>query len=168
MLNVVYIDFTKLVTKCSSELQPVSYKRYFRCNNCFLLLVYTINLSQSKDLVDPPPPADGNLLYETWVSILNKTNKSYHQSFQLVKNRKIPTVPRKWFGSADFDTIYTFIYPSVHNQLIQTISKDGRYLKPLNLLPYIKQSISVILQSRHRYTLKKGVKKTWLFRGHVP
>ena len=36
-------------------IQPVSYKRYFRCNNCFLLLVYTINLSQSTDLVDPPP-----------------------------------------------------------------------------------------------------------------
>ena len=37
------------------EIQPVSYKRYFRCNNCFLLLVYTINLSLSTDLVDPPP-----------------------------------------------------------------------------------------------------------------
>ena len=31
--------------------QPVSYKRY----NCFLLLVYTINLSLSRDLVYPPP-----------------------------------------------------------------------------------------------------------------
>ena len=28
---------------------------YFRCNNCFLLLVYTNNLSISADLVDPPP-----------------------------------------------------------------------------------------------------------------
>ena len=28
---------------------------YFRCNNCFLLLVYTIHLSLSTDLVDPPP-----------------------------------------------------------------------------------------------------------------
>ena len=37
------------------QIQPVSYKRYFRCNNCFLLLVYTINLSLSTDLVDPPP-----------------------------------------------------------------------------------------------------------------
>ena len=37
------------------QLQPVSYKSYFRCNNCFLLLVYTINLSLSTDLVDPPP-----------------------------------------------------------------------------------------------------------------
>ena len=37
------------------EIQPVSYKRYFRCNNCFLLLVYTINLSLSTYLVDPPP-----------------------------------------------------------------------------------------------------------------
>ena len=38
-------------------IQPVSYKRYFRCNNCLLLLVYTINLSLSlcTDLVDPPP-----------------------------------------------------------------------------------------------------------------
>ena len=35
--------------------QPVSYKRYFRCNNRFLLLVYTNNLSLSTDLVDPPP-----------------------------------------------------------------------------------------------------------------
>ena len=37
------------------ELQPVSYKRYFRCNNCFLILVYTIHLSLSTNLVDPPP-----------------------------------------------------------------------------------------------------------------
>ena len=37
------------------ELQPVSYKRYFRCKNCFLLLVYTINLSLRTDLVDRPP-----------------------------------------------------------------------------------------------------------------
>ena len=36
-------------------LQPVSYKRYFRCNNCFLLLVYTFHLSLSTDLEDPPP-----------------------------------------------------------------------------------------------------------------
>ena len=34
-------------------LQPVSYKRYFRCKNCVLLLVYAINLSLSTDLVDP-------------------------------------------------------------------------------------------------------------------
>ena len=33
-------------------IQPVSYKRYFRCINCFLRLVYTINLSLSTDLVD--------------------------------------------------------------------------------------------------------------------
>ena len=37
------------------NIQPVSYKRYFRCNNCFLLLVYTIHLSLSTNLVDPPP-----------------------------------------------------------------------------------------------------------------
>ena len=37
------------------NIQPVSYKRYFRCNNCLLLLVYTINLSLSTALVDPPP-----------------------------------------------------------------------------------------------------------------
>ena len=36
-------------------LQPVSYKRYFWCNNCFLLLVYNIHLSLSTNLVDPPP-----------------------------------------------------------------------------------------------------------------
>ena len=39
----------------SQDLQPVSYKRYFRCNNCFLLLVYTIHISLSTNLVDPPP-----------------------------------------------------------------------------------------------------------------
>ena len=38
-----------------SLVQPVSYKRYFRRNNYFLLLVYTINLSLRTDLVDPPP-----------------------------------------------------------------------------------------------------------------
>ena len=37
------------------QVQPVSYKRYFRCNNCFLLLVYSIHLSLSTNLVDPPP-----------------------------------------------------------------------------------------------------------------
>ena len=36
-------------------IQPVSYKRHFRCNNCFLLLVYTIHLPLSTNLVDPPP-----------------------------------------------------------------------------------------------------------------
>ena len=35
-------------------LQRVSYKRYFRCNNCFLLSVYSIHLSLSTNLVDPP------------------------------------------------------------------------------------------------------------------
>ena len=39
----------------SFYIQPVSYKRYFRCNNCILLLVYTIHLSLSTKLVDPPP-----------------------------------------------------------------------------------------------------------------
>ena len=43
------------LSKKRHTLQPVSYKRYFRCNNCFLLLVYTIQLSLSTDLVDPPP-----------------------------------------------------------------------------------------------------------------
>ena len=38
----------------------------------------------------------------------------------------IPADPRKWYGSADCDTIYTelSIDPSVHNQLIQTIFGD--------------------------------------------
>ena len=36
------------------QVQPVSYKRYFRCNNCFLFLLCTINLSLSTDLDDPP------------------------------------------------------------------------------------------------------------------
>ena len=33
--------------------QPVSYKRYFRCNNRVPLPVYAINPSPSTDLVDP-------------------------------------------------------------------------------------------------------------------
>ena len=33
----------------------MSYKRYFLCKKCFLLLVYTISLSLSIDFVDPPP-----------------------------------------------------------------------------------------------------------------
>ena len=55
--------------KGNHQLQHVSYKRYFRCNNCFLLLVYTTHLSLNTNLVDPPPmrtiymkhplPADG-------------------------------------------------------------------------------------------------------------
>ena len=48
-LTVADLCQTQLVT----YIQPVSYKRYFRCNDCVLLLVYTINLSLSTDLVDP-------------------------------------------------------------------------------------------------------------------
>ena len=52
-LGKIYVYFhkphsLKLVKKL------VSYQRYFLCNNCFLLLVYNINLS-STDFVDPPP-----------------------------------------------------------------------------------------------------------------
>ena len=46
---------TGVTEEKKEEIQPVSYKRYFRCNSCFLLLVYTINPSLSTDLVDPPP-----------------------------------------------------------------------------------------------------------------
>ena len=46
--------FTVSVFDWTLNLEPVSYKRYFRCN-CFLLLMYTINLSLSEDFVDPPP-----------------------------------------------------------------------------------------------------------------
>ena len=49
----------------SAKMQPVSYKRYFRCYNCFLLLVNTINLSKYKF---GKPATDGNLFYETCVS----------------------------------------------------------------------------------------------------
>ena len=45
--NFCYLD---LITLYCFMLQPVSYIRYFRCNNYFLLLVYT-----STNLVDPPP-----------------------------------------------------------------------------------------------------------------
>ena len=38
----------------SHDIQPVSYKWFFRCNYCLLLLVYTIHLSLSTDLIDPP------------------------------------------------------------------------------------------------------------------
>jgi len=48
-----------------SEVQPVSYKRYFRCNNCFLLLLYTINLSLKYRF--GRPATDAYLLYETCV-----------------------------------------------------------------------------------------------------
>ena len=41
------------INECTFYIQPVSHKRYFRCNNCVLLLVYAINLSLSTDLVDP-------------------------------------------------------------------------------------------------------------------
>ena len=47
--------FLIVETTVFSQIQPFSYKRYFQCNNCFLLLVYTINLSLSTELVDPPP-----------------------------------------------------------------------------------------------------------------
>ena len=48
-------SFILIENNCIFYIQPVSYKRYFRCNNCFLLLVYTINLSLRTDLVEPPP-----------------------------------------------------------------------------------------------------------------
>ena len=49
--------------------QPVSYKRYFRCNNCYLLLVYTIHLSLRTDLVDPPPMGTIYMKHALYVSI---------------------------------------------------------------------------------------------------
>ena len=65
------------------NIQPVLYKRFFRCNNCFLLLVYTIHLSLSTDLVDPPPP-DGKHLYETPVSLTICKNKTEEQINKLI------------------------------------------------------------------------------------
>jgi len=63
---------------------PVSYKRFFRCNNCFLLLVYTIHLSQYTF----GTANDGNHLYETRVicnSLIDTASpiyfKIYDQSF---------------------------------------------------------------------------------------
>ena len=53
--TVFYFIFRRRKRILKNEIQPVSYKRYFRCNNCFLLLVYTIHLSLSTNLVDPPP-----------------------------------------------------------------------------------------------------------------
>ena len=46
-----YIFFSYFL---ENNIQAVSYKRYFRCNICFLLLVYTIHLSLCTSLVDPP------------------------------------------------------------------------------------------------------------------
>ena len=51
-LIVVFYE-QMLVELHSFYIQPVSYKRYFWCNNCVLLLVYAINLSLNTDLVDP-------------------------------------------------------------------------------------------------------------------
>ena len=47
-------------------IQSVSDKRHFRCINCFLLLVYTINLSLKYSF--GRPATDGNLVYETCVT----------------------------------------------------------------------------------------------------
>ena len=72
--NKFYFDRTELKRKQKlfqttileySDTACVIY-RFFRCNNCFLLLVYTIHLSLRTDLVDPPPI--GNHLYETCVA----------------------------------------------------------------------------------------------------
>ena len=59
----VYCYYRKRLN--SWYLQPVSYKRYFRCNNCFLLLVYTIHLSLSTGR----PATDAYHLYETPVTL---------------------------------------------------------------------------------------------------
>ena len=48
-------EYIEILSFMTFYVQPVSYKLYFRCNNCFLLLVYTIHLSLSTNLVDPPP-----------------------------------------------------------------------------------------------------------------
>ena len=57
------ISFNGYVGKSVSQshLQHVSYKRYFQCNNYFLLLVYTINLSLKNRF--GRPATDGKLLY---------------------------------------------------------------------------------------------------------
>ena len=59
------------------QLQPVSYKRYFRCNNCFLLLVYTIHLSLSTELVDPPPMGTFYMKHALFELLALKNKKTF-------------------------------------------------------------------------------------------
>ena len=55
ILEETKLHFDNYFRQSTFLIQPVSYKRYFRCNNCLLLLVYTIHLSLSTNLIDPPP-----------------------------------------------------------------------------------------------------------------
>ena len=64
----------KIIHGPTFQLQPVSYKRYFRCNNGFLLLVYTIHLSLSTKVDPPPMPYH---LFKTHVNICTWT---YHST----------------------------------------------------------------------------------------
>ena len=71
------------IENCKSTttyVQPVSYKRYFRCNNSFLLLVFTINRSLSTDLVDPPPMGTFYMKHE-----LYKMKASHRQSKNFIE-----------------------------------------------------------------------------------
>ena len=70
----------KIIHGPTFQLQPVSYKRYFRCNNCFLLLVYTIHLSLSTKVDPPPMPYH---LFKTHINILELTTppQSTHTIF---------------------------------------------------------------------------------------
>ena len=66
----VHVTYQKMYFKYS--LCHINDKRFFRWNKCFLLLVYTIHLPLSSDLVDLPPP-DGNHLYETRFMLKTKS-----------------------------------------------------------------------------------------------
>ena len=74
MFNYVYLlsqsqvdTFQEVSGNVQFKLRPVLYKRYFRCNNCFLLLVYTIHLSLSTDMVDPPPMGTINMKHALYM-----------------------------------------------------------------------------------------------------
>ena len=57
----------------------------------------------------------------------------YTNTFQ-IHVTVIQCLPRKGFGSSDSDTIITlYIYPSVHNQLCEFFSRDGRTLVLYNV-----------------------------------
>ena len=68
------------------KVQPVSYKRFFRCNNCFLLLVYTINLSLSTYLIETPPMGTLYMKHTLYYFILIVS--SLFQSFDLYPNKQ--------------------------------------------------------------------------------
>ena len=83
IVSTVKNKFTYILCYNDLYIQPVSYKRYFRCTNCFLLLVYTINLSLLTDLVDPAPMGTFYMKHAIYILVVSLFCSVYNKVTRL-------------------------------------------------------------------------------------